>query len=70
MIRSNIRQRMSDYLLTVELLASTLRDLMPLLREHMDLLPDKNRVNLMNKALDRLDEVLTRVEQQSEEKEP
>jgi hypothetical protein len=69
MIRSNIRQRVSNYLLAVELLASTLRDLMPLLREHMALLPDKGRANLMGKALDRLDEVLTRVELQSEERE-
>ena len=67
MIRSNIRQRLSNYLLAVELLASTLRDLLPVLRESMELLPDDRRA-LIGKMLERLDEVLVRVELQSEEK--
>ena len=68
-IRSIFRNRVSEYLLTVELLASTLRDILPILREHIETDPDKPRKFVLSKAVDRLDEVLTKVELLSEERE-
>jgi hypothetical protein len=66
MIRSNFRQRVSAYLMDVEALAAMLRDTMPLLLESADLGPEDRRAP-MRLLLDRLDRLLVRVENKSNE---
>ena len=66
MIRSDLRQRISSYLLDVELLVTTVRDLLPVLREHVAGTHDGQ---MILRLLDRLEYVLVRVEKQSNEEE-
>jgi hypothetical protein len=67
-IRSDLRQRVSSYLLAVELLVTTLRDCLPVLRDEVALLPEPKKT-LLTRLLDRLETVLVRVEKMSNEEE-
>lgn len=69
MIRSDLRQRVSSYLLAVELLVTTVRDCLPVLREEVDNMPEPKR-SLLGRMLDRLEVVLVRVEKMSNEEDP
>lgn len=62
---SRLRNKISDYLLAIELCLTLLQESLPILREYSALIPDAKRAAEMNRLLNRLESALDKAEKAS-----